>query len=90
MDKKEQKMTTAYILIVLPILRNMAGWLENSLKDGTITKYEWRRLVATVVKLTALGVATMFGLEGLGVEQAELIAAGAVYLFDVIESELRK
>jgi len=44
------ELLTAFIL---PLLRNITGWLENSLEDGKIQKYEVKELGKTLVKLGA-------------------------------------
>jgi len=67
--------TTALAAVSAGLLRNIAGWLENALKDGKIESYEWKQLIGTFVKyfsaitLLSLGlpvgeaVATTFGLD---------------------------
>lgn len=32
------------------LVRNIFGWLENSLRDGKIQKYEWKKLGKTMVE----------------------------------------
>ena len=31
------------------VFRNVIGWLQNSMKDGEIQKYEWNRLGKTLI-----------------------------------------
>ncbi len=56
------------------LLRSIAGWLENSLKDGKIDEYEMKQLGGTIIKYFASVSLLMLGLP---VEQA---VAGAFVL----------
>lgn len=49
--------------LILPILRNVTGWLENAFQDGKIDKYEWRQLGETLVKLGAPVLMVWIGVE---------------------------
>lgn len=53
-----------YTLLAIPgaaLLRNVAGWLENALQDKKIQSYEWKQLIATVVRVSVVSVGVMFG-----------------------------
>lgn len=65
------------------LLRSLAGWLENSLKDGKIDEYEIKQLGGTVVKYFAS--VSLLAL-GLPIEQA---VAGA-FVLDAGTSALKK
>ncbi|GEM_PF-3288805 len=68
---------TALAAVTAGLIRNVAGWLENALKDGVIEGYEWKQLIGTIVKyfsaitLLSLGlpvgeaVAATFGIDTL-------------------------
>jgi hypothetical protein len=43
-------------------VRSILGWLENALKDGTISLPEWKELGATVIRLGTGMSALVFGL----------------------------
>ncbi len=64
------------------LLRSVAGWLENSLKDGKIDGYELKQLGGTVVKYFAS--VSILAL-GLPIDQA---VAGA-FVLDVGTSALK-
>ena len=64
------------------LLRNIAGWLENSLKDGKIDEFEIKQLGGTMIKYFASVSLLMLGLP---VEQA---VAGA-FVLDVGTSALK-
>ena len=44
------------------VLRNVAGWLEDSLKDGEIQSYEWMKLLSTTIQVVVLALSVHFGL----------------------------
>lgn len=44
------------------VCRNLAGWLENSFRDGEYT-YKWGELLSTVLQTTVLAYAIHYGLD---------------------------
>lgn len=54
--------TAGIAAIFAGLLRNVAGWLENALKDGKIDKYEKKKLVGTIIKYFGSINLLMFGL----------------------------
>ena len=67
------------------LLRNVGGWLENSLKDGAIDKYEWGQLGATILRVTIITVALAYGFN-----LDALAAAGSALAADFIISKFDK
>ena len=65
------------------LLRSIAGWLENSLKDGVIDEFEIKQLGGTMIKYFASISILMLGLP---VDQA---VVGA-FILDVGASALKK
>jgi len=53
---------TLAIPLVAGGIRNIAGWLEASLKDGKVDRYEWSQLGSTVLQVAVISFAAMFGL----------------------------
>ena len=54
-----------WTILAVPIgatVRNLAGWLENALKDGKVSKYEWGQLGSTILKVGVLSVGAILGL----------------------------
>jgi len=50
------------VAVLLPaVLRNVAGWLEHSLKDGKISKYELKLLGSTVIRTGMQSLALVVG-----------------------------
>ena len=75
-------------LLAIPLaalLRNVAGWLENSLKDGKISKYEWGKLGATILRVGALGLAIYYGFN-----LSEYQSAGLAVATDFLIHAIRK
>jgi hypothetical protein len=51
----------ALTLIGVPIVRSVAGWLENAFDDGKISGFELKELGSTVLRVGIIGVAAFFG-----------------------------
>ena len=77
-------LTTLIPIVGLPIVRSVAGWLENSLKDGVINTFEWAQLGETIVRVGIIGGAAFFGLNGLGIDVSALGASAGAIVFDFI------
>jgi hypothetical protein len=82
--------TTLGTLIGIPILRNVGGWLEASLKDGEICSYEWAQLGETVLRVGIIGAGTYFGLNGMGIDVSALGASASAVVMDFILSAIKK
>jgi len=79
-------------LLVVPgaaLVRNFAGWLENSAKDGEIQTYEWAQLGGTVIKYAVISVALMLGLN-MDVVTASVIPVVADYATAYLNKALAK
>ncbi len=77
-------------LVGIPVLRSVAGWAENALKDGKIENFEWKQLGETVVRVGFIGAATYFGLNEVGYDISALGAGAAAIIIDVIISAIKK
>ena len=66
-------------------IRSVTGWLENSLEDGKIQKYEWLELGSTALRLGLITTGLYLGLE-LGTVEA--VSSGVV--LDMILTKLKK
>lgn len=76
------------ILLGAPILRSVSGWLSESLKNGTIELYEWKRLIKTIVRLGVPAIALYYGLN-LSPEVAAALPLIADYIFDYVKKAVR-
>jgi len=73
----------AVAAIVAGLLRNVAGWLENSYKDGKVDEYETKELLGTTVKYFC---SVMLLTVGMLIEQA---VAGS-FVLDIGTSAVKK
>jgi len=64
------------------LLRNIAGWLENSYKDNKVDEFEVKQLVGTVVKYFA-GITLLM----LGLPVGEAVAG--TFILDSVTSSLK-
>lgn len=71
-------------LTAIPLIRSVAGWLEEALEDNKITYPEWRKLIKTVLRLGVPGIALYYGLN-LTPEIAASIPLIADYLLNNIK-----
>lgn len=77
-----------FTILAIPgaaVLRSLAGWVENALEDGKVTKYEWAQLGATLLRVVPVAIGFMYGLD-FGVFEA----AGAAVLTDIGISAVKK
>jgi hypothetical protein len=76
------------IEIIMPVIaggvRNIVGWLENSLKDGKISTYEWGELCATVLQVGMLTMSAFYGLN-LTLQEASGVGILASFLISGIK-----
>ena len=72
----------AGIVVLVPVIRSVAGWAVHALEDKKVTKLEWRLLAGTVVRVGSIGIMTYIGLNELGVDVSALGATAAAYVLD--------
>lgn len=82
--------TDALAFIGIPILRSVVGWFNHSIKDGRINRYEWRKLVETVINVGLIGVMVYLGLEQMGVDVSALGAASTAFVLDKLISAMKE
>lgn len=73
----------------VPVVRSVSGWAVNALKDNKVTRFEWKQLVQTVVRVGTLGVMGYFGLSVVGVENAAMAAAIGSFFADKVFNALK-
>ena len=66
------------------LLRSVAGWIENSWKDGKIDSFEWKQLGGTMVKYFSLVMLLMVGLP---IGESVAAAAGLDIVSNAIKSK---
>lgn len=77
-------------LIGFPVLRSVAGWAENALKDNKVTNFEWQQLGSTVLRVGLIGVGTYFGLNEMGIDVSAIGAGASSIVLDFILSAIKK
>ncbi len=74
--------------LIIPVVaggvRNIAGWLENSFKDGKIQGYEWGQLISTIIQVGILSFSAMYGL-GLDVTQATGVGVLGSFILSAVK-----
>lgn len=75
----------AFAPVGILAVRNVYGWLANSLKDKKIDKYEWQQLGTTVVKLGSIAVFLHLGMGWDGTSATALVAAADAARNDIFE-----
>lgn len=66
------------------VLRSFGGWLNNSLEDGEINKFEYAQLASTLLRIILLGVGLHFGLDSFGINVDALGTAASAFVLDFI------
>ena len=81
------------IVVGVPILRSFGGWLEKTLQDRRVTRFELRKLFQTTVRLGFIGIAQIGVAKGfLNVEldiASTLAIGGSVFLTDKLFGSLK-
>lgn len=77
------------LLVGFPVLRSVSGWAVKALDDNEISKFEWKQLLQTVIRVGSIGIMGFLGLSAVGVEQAALIAVSSSFLVDKLFHALK-
>ncbi len=77
-------------VIGVPLLRSLSGWAAKTFEDNKVTKFEWKKLIQTVLKVGTLAFIGYLGLDAAGVDEAALIAAASAFVADKIFNAWKK
>lgn len=77
------------VFVGVAVLRSIAGWVTKALEDNKITKFEWKKLTQTVVRVTLTSTMLFFGVSGVGIPIDELTAAAGAFIFDILCGALK-
>ena len=77
-------------IIGIPVVRGVAGWIQNALEDGKIDKFEWAKLGETIVRIGVIGAGTYFGLNGMGMDVSALGAFAGAMILDIILGKIER
>ena len=81
------------IAVLVPVVRSCAGWLENAMKDGKISNFEWKELGVTMFQVGLPAIALYIGLNEVGVDFSAIGAAAGGFLVSLFlrkKSEIKK
>jgi len=78
------------IVIGVPLIRSVGGWLTKALEDGKITPFEWKQLTSTVVRVGIIGIAGYFSLNGFGVNISVFAAMMGAILADKLFGAIKE
>lgn len=75
--------TATLLAIVAGVIRVLAGWVENVLRDGKVEPFEWKQLAGTLaVFIAGINVLSL----GLTPEQATMV----MFALDMLRTALAK
>ena len=77
-------------LVGIPVVRSVAGWLENAFQNGVIDAFEWAKLGETIVRVGIIGFVAYFGLNALGVDVSGLATGAGAFVFDFLLMAIKK
>lgn len=78
------------VIVGIPVIRSVAGWANNALKDKKVTRFEKKKLAQTVVRVGTIGLMGYFGLSIAGVENAALASAVGSFFADKLFKALKE
>lgn len=78
------------IIIGIPVLRSLAGWVGHALKDSKVSKLEWKLLLETVIRVGSMGFMAYVGFDLAGIDNAITSGAIAAYFADKVFSAVKK
>lgn len=74
-------MNDFFVLVAVPVIRSVGGWVENAFADGKVTWPEWKKLFSTILRIGVPALFLYYGLE-LPVESAAVLPALVDYGFN--------
>jgi len=79
-------------LILLPLIRAAVQWANNALDDGKIENFELQKGIATIIRVSFLGLVAYYGLNSVleGVDIDLITTALGATLFDYLYSLVKK
>lgn len=79
----------AAILVGVPVLRSISGWLSKALEDNKITKYEIAQLLSTIVRVGSITVVGWVGLNEFGIDVSVFGASAGAFILDMLIRALK-
>lgn len=67
------------------LARSVGGWMVNALEDGKISKFELKKLGATIIEMSLITACLYYGVSELAGVEIGVVAAGAsAFVLDFI------
>lgn len=80
----------AATLILIPIIRSVFGWAIKALEDNRISRYEWKLLASTVIRVSLISVSAYIGLNCAGIDVPAISAALGAIIADKLFKSLKE
>ena len=78
------------VAVFIPAIRPVSGLLVNALKDGKVTRIEWKGIISKTVKVMTISICAYYGFSFAGVD-IPLVATGfAAIGFDKLLDSLKE
>ena len=74
----------AVFILGIPVARSFFGWLNVSLEDGKITRFEVEQLIQTIIKIEMLALFAYLGLTGFGLDVNAVALVASAAALDVV------
>ena len=78
------------IIVGVPVFRSAAGWATKALEDYQITRFELKKLCATIMRVGSLGLIGYLGLSIGGIDNAAIAAAIGSFFADKLFKALKE
>jgi len=78
------------IVVLIPVIRSVSGWLTKALEDGKVSTFEWKQLTSTVIRVGVIGVAGYFSLNGFGLDVSVFAAMMGAILADKLFGAIKE
>ena len=76
-------------IIMIPVAQSCMGWAKRALEDDIITKFEWKELTITVIRVGSVTAAGYYGLAFAGIDIPVMSAALGGFLFDKVHQAIK-
>ena len=82
--------STIIATIGIPVIRSIGGWATKATADGKITKFEFKKLLETVLKTGVYGLMIFLGASGFGIPIEPVAAGASAVVLDLILSAVKE
>lgn len=79
-----------FVIVCFPVLRSASGWAVKAMADNRITRFEWKQLVQTVIRVGTIGLMGYFGLSIIGIDNPAIASAIGSFFVDKLFNALKQ